>query len=70
MLLSRFRHLRQRSLGLTLPLTDILTWLWQRWELEVAHRHMKSGLGLGEKQCWNQHATLATVNGRFGFIPS
>ncbi|MEZ4729896.1 MAG: hypothetical protein R3E79_22420 [Caldilineaceae bacterium] len=27
----------------------------------MAHRHMKSGLGLGEKQCWNQHATLATV---------
>ncbi|MEZ4736817.1 MAG: hypothetical protein R3E79_57785 [Caldilineaceae bacterium] len=47
--------------ALPLPLTDILTWLWQRWELEVAHRHMKSGLGLGEKQCWNQHATLATV---------
>jgi hypothetical protein len=46
---------------LPLPLIDILTWLWQRWELEVAHRQMKSGLGLGEKQCWNQHATLATV---------
>lgn len=47
--------------ALPLPLTDILTWLWQRWELEVAHRHMKSGLGLGEKQCWNKNATLAAV---------
>ena len=35
--------------------------MWQRWELEVAHRQMKSGLGLGEKQCWNDQATVATV---------
>lgn len=47
----------------TLPFSiiDTLTWLWQRWELEVAHRQMKSGLGLGEKQCWNDNATTATV---------
>ena len=47
----------------TLPFSiiDILTWLWQRWELEIAHRQMKSGLGLGEKQCWNDRATVATV---------
>lgn len=47
--------------SLPLPLVDILAWLWQRWELEVAHRQMKSGLGLGEKQCWNDTATVATV---------
>lgn len=47
----------------TLPLTiaELLAWLWQRWELEVAHRQMKSGLGLGEKQCWNDRSTVATV---------
>lgn len=47
------------SLPLTLPL--IFAWLWQRWELEVAHRQMKTGLGLGEKQCWNDCSTVATV---------
>lgn len=46
---------------LPLPIEQLLAWLWQRWELEVAHRQMKSGLGLGEKQCWNQYATIATV---------
>lgn len=47
--------------SLPLPILDLLAWLWQRWELEVAHRQMKSGLGLGEKQCWNEKATVATV---------
>jgi hypothetical protein len=47
--------------SLPLPIADLLAWLWQRWELEVAHRQMKSGLGLGEKQCWNDRATVATV---------
>ena len=47
--------------SLPLPITDLLAWLWQRWELEVAHRAMKSGLGLGEKQCWNDTATFTTV---------
>ncbi|MEZ4663253.1 MAG: hypothetical protein R2911_37380 [Caldilineaceae bacterium] len=44
-----------------LPIAHLLAWLWQRWELEVAHRQLKSGLGLGEKQCWNDKATVATV---------
>lgn len=47
--------------SLPLPIADLLAWLWQRWELEVAHRQMKSGLGLGDKQCWNDQATVATV---------
>ena len=47
--------------SLPLPIAELLAWLWQRWELEVAHRQMKSGLGLGEKQCWNDQATVATV---------
>lgn len=46
---------------LPLPIAELLAWLWQRWELEVAHRQMKSGLGLGEKQCWNDRSTVATV---------
>lgn len=46
---------------LPLPIELLLAWLWQRWELEVAHRAMKSALGLGEKQCWNDFATVASV---------
>lgn len=51
----------QRTWQLPLPIDTVLAWLWQRWELEVAHREMKSGFGVGEKQCWNPHATIASV---------
>lgn len=43
------------------PEEDLLAWAWQRWELEVAHREMKSGFGLGEKQCWNKRSAVRTV---------
>jgi hypothetical protein len=46
---------------LPLPEQDLLSWLWQRWEMEVAHREMKSGLGMGEKQCWNRRSALLSV---------
>jgi hypothetical protein len=46
---------------LPLPAETILAWLWQRWELEVAHREMKSGFGVGEKQCWNPRSTISSV---------
>ena len=49
--------------SLPLLMAELLAWLWQRWELEVAHRQMKTGLGLGEKQCWNDKATVATIQG-------
>ena len=39
----------------------LLMWAWQRWEVEVAHREMKSGLGLGEKQCWHPLGTIVAV---------
>ena len=45
----------------TLPPAQLLPWLWQRWELEAAHRNMKSILGLGEKQCWNASSTFVSV---------
>ncbi len=50
-----------RTWQLPLPIEMLLAWLWQRWELEVAHREMKSGFGVGEMQCWNPHATIASV---------
>ena len=46
---------------LPLPLDELLAWLWQRWEVEVAHREMKSGFGIGEMQCWSAVSTVATV---------
>lgn len=46
---------------LPLPIESLLAWLWQRWEIEVAHREMKSGFGVGEKQCWNRRAAVLSV---------
>ncbi len=46
---------------LPLPALELLAWAWQRWELEVAHRELKSGLGLGEKQCWSRWGAEVSV---------
>jgi hypothetical protein len=46
---------------LPLPLKTLLAWAWQRWELEVVHREGKSGFGLGDKQCFNPHAAVTSV---------
>ena len=46
---------------LPLPVDTLLFWAWQRWELEVCHREIKSNFGLGHKQCWNPTAALASV---------
>ena len=46
---------------LPLPIDALLFWAWQRWEIEVCHRELKSNLGLGDKQCWNPHAAVVSV---------
>jgi hypothetical protein len=46
---------------LPLPIATLLAWLWQRWEIEVAHREMKTGWGVGEKQCWNPRSAEVSV---------
>ena len=46
---------------LPLPVKQLLFWAWQRWELEVAHRELKSNFGLGNKQCWNPVAAVTSV---------
>jgi len=46
---------------LALALNTLLAWAWQRWELEVVHREVKSGFGLGDKQCFNPHAAVTSV---------
>jgi len=43
------------------PAEKLLQWAWQRWECEVAHREMKSALGIGEKQCWGPRSALTAV---------
>jgi hypothetical protein len=43
--------------ALPLPVAELLAWAWQRWEVEVCHRELKAGFGLGEPQCWNPTAT-------------
>jgi len=46
---------------LPLPLETLLFWAWQRWELEVCHRELKSNFGLGNKQCWNPKAAVLNI---------
>lgn len=58
-LVNAFRQ--QDTWVLPLPIEDLLTWAWQRWELEVAHRELKSGFGLGEKQCWTPRSAVTSV---------
>ncbi|HEC22447.1 MAG TPA: hypothetical protein ENI95_05980, partial [Chloroflexi bacterium] len=47
--------------ALPLPVETLLFWAWQRWEVEVAHRELKTSFGLGDKQCWNPLAALRSV---------
>lgn len=46
---------------LPLPVETLLFWAWQRWEIEVAHRELKSNFGLGNKQCWSPLAAIRSV---------
>lgn len=43
------------------PAEELLSWAWQRWEVEVCHREMKSGFGLGEVQCWGPRSAILSV---------
>lgn len=47
--------------SLPLPLDTLLFWMWQRWEVEVAHRELKTTFGLGHKQCWHPKAAVSCV---------
>jgi hypothetical protein len=40
------------------PAPDLLAWAWQRWEIEVCQRELKSGWGVGAVQCWHVTATV------------
>ena len=45
----------------TLPLAELLAWAWQRWEVEVMHRELKSGFGLGEQQAFSDRGAAAVI---------
>jgi len=47
--------------ALPLPAADLVGWAWQRWEVEVCHRELKSGFGVGQAQCWSARATVRAV---------
>jgi hypothetical protein len=46
---------------LPLPAAEVVAWAGQRWEVEVCHRELKSGFGVGQMQCWSARATVRTV---------
>jgi hypothetical protein len=46
---------------LPLPASELLAWTWQRWEIEVCHRELKTTLGVGEMQCWNLTSAILAV---------
>jgi hypothetical protein len=49
---------------LPLPAPELLAWAWQRWEIEVSHRELKTTLGVGEMQCWSPTAAIVAVQGQ------
>lgn len=46
---------------LVLPLCELLAWSWQRWEVEVMHREIKSGFGLGEQQAFSDQGAATVI---------
>jgi hypothetical protein len=46
---------------LPLPAAELLAWAWQRWEVEVMHRELKSGFGLGEQQTFSAAGAQTVV---------
>jgi hypothetical protein len=47
--------------SLPLPVADLVAWAWQRWEVEVMHRELKSGFGLGQQQAWSPSAAALVI---------
>jgi hypothetical protein len=44
------------------PVETLLAWAWQRWEVEVMHRELKSGFGIGQGQAWSPTAARLTTS--------
>ena len=46
---------------LDVPVPELLAWAWQRWEVEVMHRELKSGFGLGEQQAFSPRGAATVI---------
>lgn len=46
---------------LPLAATELISWAWQRWEIEVTHRELKTGFGVGQSQCWSRVSALLSI---------
>jgi hypothetical protein len=46
---------------LLVPLPELLAWAWQRWEVEVMHRELKSSFGVGDPQAWSDAGAASVV---------
>lgn len=53
--------IQEDAWSLPLPLAELLAWAWQRWEVEVMHRELKSGFGLGQQQSWSDDGAAQVV---------
>lgn len=60
-LLVSARHTPKGSWVLPAPTRELLRWAWQRWEVEVMHRELKSGYGLGDQQQWHPVSAALVV---------
>lgn len=60
-LLVNARQDRHGAWGLPYAVDELLAWAWQRWEVEVLHRELKSGFGLGQQQAWSDAGTVAVT---------
>lgn len=49
---------------LPFPAEDLLADAWQRWEIEVTHRELKTDFGVGESQAWSPAGTVLSVQWR------
>jgi len=49
---------------LPFPANDLLAAAWQRWEIEVTHRELKTDFGAGESQAWSPNGTILSVQWR------
>lgn len=52
---------RHDAWTLPYPVSTLLSVAWQRWEVEVMHRELKSGFGLGQQQAWSPDSACATI---------
>jgi hypothetical protein len=59
--LASVRMASEDEWDLPVPLGELLAWAWQRWEVEVMHRELKSGLGVGEPQAFSDAGAASTV---------